>query len=213
LRVPNDLRSEWPLFGAGLASPSPPRRPPGVSTDTPAHIGEIRDSAAPRRTGARVTFSTFWRKTDNRPQRESLSWTALTARLTHHLERRTKDGPMFSPATFKSGTARANANVLSISMLVADLDGNFDWIAIQERIEQYAYVAYSTYNSTADHPKLRVVIPLSTPITSDQWRGFWERANEHLFLGAMDRATKAVSEAYYFPACPAGAPRVELNHG
>lgn len=159
-----------------------------------------------------VSFSTFFRRTDNRPQPRTLHWGELAKRLATHQEHPRKDGPMFSPATFKPGTTRANKNVESISMLVADLDGDFDWETIKQRIERYAYAAYSTYSSTADHPKLRTVMPLASPVSPDEWSDSWYRANEHLFLGAMDPATKAPSQAYYFPSCPLGALRVVVKH-
>jgi hypothetical protein len=159
-----------------------------------------------------VSFSGFLRRTDTRPQPTKLRWSEFAERLSAHQELLRKDGPMFSPATFKRGTTRANANVESISMLVADLDDGSNWSGTQERIEPYAYVAYTTYGSTPDHLKLRAVVPLVTPEPPGEWRALRERANEHLFLGGMDRATKAESEAYYFPACPPKALRMSTVH-
>jgi hypothetical protein len=175
-------------------------------------VSPQHSSDATRRFGETVSFSTFLRRTDTRPRRYTMPWSEFAKRLTKHEERLRKDGPMFSPATFKAGSTRANENVVWISMLVADLDDDFDWSAIQGRIEPYAYAAYSTYSSTPQHLKLRVVMPLLAPVSASAWPDCWYRANDHLFLGHMDPSTKPPSQAYYLPSCPPGAVRVPLNH-
>lgn len=128
---------------------------------------------------ASFVISFFKRRTDNQPHQEFLTWAELVQRLKQPAVRTAKDGPLFSPATFK-GT-RAKANVESVSMLVLDFDHGVDDDA-QRILEPWrrrslSAAAYTTHshlrkipksNATAE-PRWRVVIPLLEPIPAREY--------------------------------------------
>lgn len=152
----------------------------------------------------------FDQKADNRPRVEVLSWDALAERLTAHAERESKDGPLWSPASYPPGTTRANANVMELSCAVGDFDLAGDWLEIREHLRglRLAWVAHSTHRYKPEDPgRFRVVVPFVRPVTAAEWSRFWPRVAEHVFGGAVDAADKDASRMYYLPTCPPGALR------
>jgi hypothetical protein len=166
-----------------------------------------------RRADTALTLSFFRRRNDTTPrQRILLSWSALTEVFGKHQRRNEKDGAMFSPAQFKPGTRRGNTNVECVGLLVADIDNGADYEALRARLAPFNYWLWSTHSYSPENGKMRVVVDLARPVLAADWPEFWQRAQEHLFAGAMDEACKAVSEAYYLPSAAPGAPTVIDAH-
>ena len=120
-----------------------------------------------------------------------------------------KDAQLISPATYISGTTRANANVVDWGGWAAvDVDdhnfnGNLE-DELRSRFGNYYYVCYSTASSKDDFPKFRLVFPLTAKIGQHQIKHFWFALNEE--LGRIgDGQTKDLSRMYYIPASYAGA--------
>lgn len=120
-----------------------------------------------------------------------------------------KDAQLISPATYETGTTRANANVLDwASWCAVDVDdhefkGNLkDELA--DRYGKYHFVCYSTASSQPDFPKFRMVFPLRERIVKDNIKHFWYSLNTE--LGSIgDKQTKDLSRMYYIPGSYAGA--------
>lgn len=110
--------------------------------------------------------------------------------------------PLLSPANYLPDTTRANKNVVSWSSWFAldidEYDGNFEDI-ISERFMDYQFICHSTASSTKDHPKFRMILPLTTPVPSDDIRKFWYSANKK-FGNVSDVQTKDLSRMFYAPA-------------
>src|SRR5215510_10509865 len=66
-------------------------------------------------------FSTFTRKIDTTPREVSETWPQFIKRLSEPAIRANKDGPLWSPATFKPA-CRKKENVKTVSLLMLDID-------------------------------------------------------------------------------------------
>jgi len=110
--------------------------------------------------------------------------------------------PLITPAIFKPDTTRANANVDCWAGWVAiDVDdypaGEFEsTIAI---FRSYRHVCYSSASSTREHPKFRIVLPLTEHVSAEKIRHFWYALNKE-FKSLADPQTKDLSRMYYIPA-------------
>ena len=120
-----------------------------------------------------------------------------------------KASPLISPATYKDGTTRANANVINwASWAAIDVD-NHEFKGdlkdeLYSRFGMWDYVCYSTASSTLAFPKFRLVFPLTRSIESNEIKHFWYALNtEFECLG--DLQTKDLSRMYYVPAQYPGA--------
>ena len=120
-----------------------------------------------------------------------------------------KDAELISPASYVDDTTRANKNVLDWSGWTAvDVDdhefkGNLK-DELYNRFGSLSYVCYSTASSSDNHPKFRLVFPLSKPVESVKIKHFWFALNKE--LGEIgDGQTKDLSRMYYIPAAYAGA--------
>ena len=115
-----------------------------------------------------------------------------------------KASPLISPAVYKQGTTRSNANVIEWAGWAAiDVDnhvfnGNLE-DELYSRYGSWYYICYSTASSTPDHPKFRLVFPLTKNIESSNIKHFWYALNTE-FESMGDRQTKDLSRMYYVPA-------------
>jgi hypothetical protein len=88
-------------------------------------------------------------------------------------------------ATYLSNTTRANANVVNWANWTAvDVDdhvfkGNLK-DELFNRFGDYTYICYSTASSSIDHPKFRLVFPLSKEVENSKIRHFWFSLNKEL---------------------------------
>lgn len=114
-----------------------------------------------------------------------------------------KSVPLISPATYVEGTTRANDNVLGwAGWCAVDVDEHvFDGSLEQELLDRYGkwnHVVYSTASSTQEHPKFRIVFPLTVNVPKDKIKHFWFALNKE--LGDIgDPQTKDLSRMYYVP--------------
>lgn len=122
-----------------------------------------------------------------------------------------QDSHLISPACYKDGTnRRLNDNVSHWSAWAAmDVDDHkFSAKNLKDELIEayphYNFVCYSTASSTNDHPKFRMVFPLSSSVKSVRIRHFWYALNREL-QNIGDPQTKDLSRMYYIPAKYAGA--------
>lgn len=131
-------------------------------------------------------------------------------------ERTNKASPLISPAIYKEGTTRANANVIEwASWAALDVDNHtFDGDLESELARLYPdtyYICYSTASSTRDTPKFRLVFPLTRAVGSEEIRHFWFALNTEFGM-VGDTQTKDLSRMYYVPAQYPGAHNFIFTH-
>jgi hypothetical protein len=124
-----------------------------------------------------------------------------------------KDAPLISPAVYTPLTTRANVNVISWGGFgivdVDDYEGDIE--DIHKKYEQYKYVCYSTASSTKEHPKFRLVFPLTREIPNEQIKHFWFALNREIG-DIADIQTKDLSRMYYVPGTYKGAYNFIFTH-
>jgi hypothetical protein len=164
-------------------------------------------------TSVEVAIVTYRREADNKPVAALLTLAGLMARLSRHDIRAAKDGPSWSPVTYKPGTTRAKVNVDQVYAMVLDVDH----VELPyDRLAGLAWGAHTTHShNPPSDPRWRVVIPLAHPVSGEEgcWSVYWRRARAR-FGEAMDAACKDASRMYFWPACRPGAPHgTEIGEG
>lgn len=160
----------------------------------------------------KIAVSRFASVKDNRPVGTSISWERLTAHLTRHERRAEKDGPLWCPVRYRSGTTRGLEGAETVHALVLDFDGGTDPQAFREQWEHLEYVLHSTYSSTAERPCWRAVFPLAAPVPAAEWPRVYARAATALGGGLTDPSCKDASRIYFLPACPSEAEPFAEQH-
>jgi len=127
-----------------------------------------------------------------------------------------KSAQLISPAIYVEDTTRANDNVIGwAGWCAVDVDEHvFEGDLEKEIIDAYGKwnnVVYSTASSTKEHPKFRIVFPLSIHLPADKIKHFWFALNKE--LGDIgDPQTKDLSRMYYIPGKYEGAYNFIFNN-
>ncbi len=106
----------------------------------------------------------------------------------------------FSPALFKSGTTRKNANVVEIGCAVLDFD-DVQLEEIEKKIteENWSGLVVSTHSYSDLHPYFRVILECSRPFTAEEWKCL--HAVLHAQLGfKSDKRCKDPARLYLMPS-------------
>lgn len=118
--------------------------------------------------------------------------------------------PLFSlAARTPPGSRRGGSSaVVRVHGAVFEHDeGNLSPETIRRVWGAYRGFAYTTFNSTPEARRWRVVLELEAPAEASEWPALWRWLNEH--AGAhgyfLDGAAKDVQRAWWKPATPAGA--------
>lgn len=159
---------------------------------------------------APITVAEFNSATDTNPKPRVLDWTALCLLLTRHEPRAAKDGPCWSPVSYLPGRTRGNAGVESVSCLVVDIDDGTPaadlwdgWRTPDGR--PLAWCLHSSYSSTPERPKYRVVFPLAAPLPAADWPAVHRKMTLALAGDHADPACKDAARLYFRPSCPPAA--------
>jgi hypothetical protein len=151
------------------------------------------------KTDVRVDFDTF-----DKFEKSLYHLSTLPGYKAKRGEFTKKASPLISPATYKPDTTRANANVVEWAGWAAlDVDNHtFNGDLESELARLYPdtyFICYSTASSTHDHPKFRLVFPLTRAVGSEEIRHFWFALNTEFGM-VGDTQTKDLSRMYYVPA-------------
>lgn len=168
-----------------------------------------------------LSISRFSRKVDNQPKIAALPWRQLASELTKPGPvRPTKDGPLWSPASYEPGKTRAKEHVTALCALVLDIDSGADPELAEPLLEALgggpiAAALYGSYNHDRPHvdrvgdepsaparPRWRLVIPFATPCPAARWPSTWQAARSIARDAGVeiDDKCKDVSRPYYLPA-------------
>jgi hypothetical protein len=174
-----------------------------------AHLTPLAD-------GEDLTWTELPNKTGITMTKHSGSWPEFVDRLKTVGTFPTKEKcPWFKLATFgdkrsRKGSLRHNANVLTITGLEADYDGEVVAMATaKEQLERHGIRAalYQSPSSTPEKPRWRVVCPLSAPHAPGDRERLVARLNGALG-GVLAGESFTLSQGYYFGATPTNYYRV-----
>ena len=98
---------------------------------------------------------------------------------------------------------RSNRTVRSRSMVTLDADK-----AVKNQWDDVTMLCdlrmamYSTHSHTPGEPRLRFIIPLSRPVSPDEYGAVARRLAETIGIETMDRTTYEPARLMYWPSCP-----------
>lgn len=123
-----------------------------------------------------LALSGFNNENDRRPLQRDMAWEEICRRLSQNQERPTKTGAQaWSPTKYKPGATRGNDGVESISCAVLDIDNGTPLVNVRGKLDDYAFLAHSSFSHTDEHPKYRIILPLNTPSPAQNWPLHWAR--------------------------------------
>lgn len=91
---------------------------------------------------------------------------------------------------------RCKDNVAQIYALLLDIDGTKTLEQALNEYIDYEFLIYSTYGNSAQKEKFRLVLPLQTPLTRQE---FDQRHLAMCDTFGVDRASFTISQAFYLP--------------
>lgn len=114
-----------------------------------------------------------------------------------------KDVGGFVGGTLKGGRRKADAVVWrQVLTLDADFVQGDLWSSI-EMLCDYCCAIYSTHKHSQDYPRLRLVIPLSRPVTPDEYPAIGRRIAADLGIDMFDDTTYEPARLMYWPSTSA----------
>ena len=122
----------------------------------------------------------------------------------------TKDGPNYIAGRLLDySKPRGKGNIIDRCAAVLDCDdATPDQVkALCEAIKNLGVrsVVHSTYSSTPDNPRVRVVIPLNTAVVPGDYTALCKALMSHLNMVTWDKSCAQAERAMYMPAKPEGA--------
>lgn len=158
-------------------------------------------------TDQKVQFVTFAGKESRQPKPGSLTWARLVGLLVAHKPRAEKDGQLWTPGTYSVGATRGNDGVIDLYCFVADVDDGTPVSTLRERWkamdgQSLAFVLYSSWSSSQEKPRWRVVFPFAAPVKAEDWPDIWRRCSLYLMGNHNDQTAKDPARIYYLPSCP-----------
>lgn len=139
-------------------------------------------------------------------QNKSFEWDKIVERMSQHEVAISKGGRYFVGGEYSS-SERKEANLLNRSLLTLDIDnivgmsvGDLELMLVLSI--DCAFVAYSTFSHTPEHPKIRIVVPLSRTVSPDEYR---EVSRDFISLLpdlTFDPCSFVPNQLMYLPACP-----------
>lgn len=154
-----------------------------------------------------VVFSYFHSVKDRYPREQKTTLAGFRnyfhkAKERDDKEARSKDVPLFCPASF-NGT-RSKENVVDVYCAVLDFDDGHSWDDFLDHWKGYEFWVYTTFQHTPEHPRWRAVFPFASPVPAAEWESVWEGMSEILGHGVIDKACKDASRMYFMPVCRTG---------
>lgn len=128
---------------------------------------------------------------------------SLLRKLSTVKHKTKRSANLISPAVYKEGTKRSNANVIEWAGWAAidvdswKIEGDVE-TAVRKKFGKYRFVCYSTASSTPAQPKFRLVFALIRRVPADEVRQLWFSMNTMAGF-VVDRQTKDVSRMFYVP--------------
>jgi len=159
---------------------------------------------------AGVTYSAFRHTYDTRPLIFQTSWDGFVGHLANCFQTRRPacEGekraftPLVSPALFRAGGKRCDANVAAWGgWLAVDIDDHLTWTDTVQIASALGgdWCAYTTTRSTPGHNKQRLFVRADRQIEADEIHQVWAGMYE-LFGHTIDPQCKDLSRMYYVPA-------------
>jgi len=115
-----------------------------------------------------------------------------------------KDVGGFVGGVIRDGGRRISGNVVSRSLITLDIDHptaeTLD--VVSEFLDGTAWCLYSTHSHRPDHPRYRLVMPLSREVSPEEYVPIARKVAEDLGMEIFDNSTYEPVRLMYWPSCP-----------
>lgn len=111
---------------------------------------------------------------------------------------------------------RRNGNVESRSLITLDVDNAKEgfWLAYTLLHADTAAALYSTHSHTPEHPRLRLIIPLSRDVSEEEYPAVARKIASSLGIDQFDHTTYEAARLMYWPSTPSDGEYVyEVQEG
>lgn len=166
-----------------------------------------------------ITIATGKSRKETSWKNKEMLWSAFVAKLSHTTQTpetseeyrkmsksqqdERKDVGGFVGGTLKGGRRKSDAVVWrQLLTLDADFVQGDLWASI-ETLCDFGCAIYSTHKHNPEHPRLRLVIPLSRPVTPDEYPAIGRRVAADLGIDMFDDTTYEPHRLMYWPSTPA----------
>jgi hypothetical protein len=130
-----------------------------------------------------------------------MSWAQLAQYLATPTLGAAKDAAgAWSPARYRDDKRR-KANLVHACALVVDVDEGGDVGNVADALRRYRSIVHSTFSSTRDAPRCRIVLALAAPIDADTYARVHSVVRAHLLAAGIvaDDGAKDASRLSYSP--------------
>lgn len=107
--------------------------------------------------------------------------------------------PALIYAEFKEGATRNDANVIAMTALVLDIDKDVDLERTRVALAGREAVIYTTKRSMPTALRLRVILPLASPVPARDWPGTYRCFATDLALPGLDACAEKPSQPFLAP--------------
>lgn len=131
------------------------------------------------------------------------SWNSFKDSLRSPRIGGSKNGPAIVPVRFRPGGTRRNEDAIAHTMVVLDIDNKNNTLTredIEHKLDGYEYVAHTTFSSTAENPKWRIILPVERELPHSDYELIYEYFAS-LFGEAMDKSCGDMARLFYKPTC------------
>lgn len=180
-------------------------------------VQEITDKRSVRHDGP-VTIAVGRNRKDIHWRNQTILWSQFLGRLSacritgdslaeyrampKSEQDKVKDVGGFVGGELRGGLRKA-ANVVHRQLVTLDADHvTFDLWAIIEKLFDFACAVYSTHSHEPQMPRLRLVIPLSRPVSVEEYQAVSRRLAADLGIDQFDGTTFEPHRLMYWPSCP-----------
>lgn len=109
-----------------------------------------------------------------------------------------KDVGGFVGGELKNGSRR---EVINRSILTLDVDyADVDFLENFKMLNTFTYALYSTHKHTEEHPRLRLIFPLSRVCTSDEYEAVGRAIAKDIGIDYFDDSTYQAQRLMYYPS-------------
>lgn len=99
---------------------------------------------------------------------------------------------------------RSKTALVSRSIITIDVDDapSKDWMFGYSCLFIPKHLIHSTHTSTKEHPRFRILIPLTRPVNADEYRYLAQRLADEVGLEAVDGSTDQPERLMFWPSIP-----------
>ena len=172
---------------------------PDLQYDGEVWISEGQNRFDKKWRGKKILWSKLLERLGE-PQRTSETFAEYRA-MSRHDRDNIKDIGGFVGGTLQDGK-RSARTVKSRSLLTFDLDfAETDFYEDYQLTADYASACYSTHSHSKSSPRFRLVIPLSRPVSPDEYEAAARMLATKIGMDYMDPSTFQPSRLMYWPSC------------